>query len=115
MTEMEERKDEEVILMNECPYAISFLTEFLGMVINMFMGCLGSVYTFGTGPIITSFSFGLGRLACYEIFNHISPVHVNPAKSFGFLVLGRMHVVRFVTYVVAQYFGSVAGIAFVMV
>ena len=45
-------------------------------------------------------AYGIGQVSGY---------HINPAVSFGVLVAGRMTVEKFITYVVAQVLGDIAG------
>ncbi|KAJ8921879.1 hypothetical protein NQ315_008512 [Exocentrus adspersus] len=91
------------------PLVISFLTEVFGTTILMWMGCLGCIYTYNIGPVIPAFAFGLAVTSVIQIFGHISPIHINPAVSLGVLILGKMHWMRFIVYLLGQYVGAMFG------
>src|SRR5262249_28447678 len=54
-------------------------------------------------------AFGLTIVAMAYGIGQVSGCHVNPAVSFGVLVAGRMTTQDFVTYVIAQVLGVIAG------
>ena len=54
-------------------------------------------------------AFGLTIVAMAYGIGQVSGYHINPAVSFGVLVAGRMTVEKFITYVVAQVLGAIAG------
>jgi aquaporin Z len=56
-----------------------------------------------------AFAFGLAIVAMAYGIGPISGCHVNPAVSFGVLVAGRMTVSDFISYVIAQVLGALAG------
>ncbi|CAH1176448.1 unnamed protein product [Phaedon cochleariae] len=91
------------------PYVISFITELIGSAIMIFMGCMGCIMGFDLGPVIPSFSFAFSVMMPIQIFAHISPVHMNPGVSIGFVILGLMEWKRFLVYVFAQYIGCFCG------
>ncbi|CAH1975263.1 unnamed protein product [Acanthoscelides obtectus] len=93
----------------EAPYAVSFLSEVLGTIILMYIGCMGCVDSFQLGPTLPAFTFGLAILACIQITDHISPTHINPGVSIAFLIAGKMHWKRLLVYIPAQYIGCLIG------
>jgi aquaporin Z len=56
-------------------------------------------------------AFGLTIVAMACGIGQTSGCHINPAVSFGVLVAGRMTTQDFITYVVAQVLGAIAGAA----
>jgi aquaporin Z len=54
-------------------------------------------------------AFGLTIVAMAYGIGQVSGCHINPAVSFGVLVAGRMTTQDFITYVIAQVLGAVAG------
>jgi aquaporin Z len=54
-------------------------------------------------------AFGLTIVAMAYGIGQISGCHINPAVSFGVLVAGRMTTQDFITYVIAQVLGAIAG------
>lgn len=93
------------------------LAEFIGTFTLVFIGCGAAVIAgMGTGPTAIdvlgiAFAFGLAIVAMAYGIGPISGCHVNPAVSFGVLVAGRMSVSEFVSYVIAQVLGALAGAA----
>src|ERR1700733_15053091 len=70
----------------------------------------------GTGPTAIdilgiAFAFGLAIVAMAYGIGPISGCHVNPAVSFGVMVAGRMTMADFISYVIAQVLGALAGAA----
>lgn len=51
------------------------------------------------------------RLRLAYGIGQVSGCHVNPAVSFGVLIAGRMTTADFITYVIAQVLGAIAGAA----
>lgn len=43
------------------------------------------------------------------MFAHISPCHINPAVTLGFLIWGQMKWKTVLVYIFAQYTGALAG------
>jgi len=93
------------------------VAEFIGTFTLVLFGCGAAVIAgMGTGPTAidilgTAFAFGLAIVAMAYGIGHISGCHVNPAVSFGVLVAGRMSMSDFITYVIAQVLGAIAGAA----
>jgi aquaporin Z len=89
--------------------------EFIGTFALVFFGCGAAVIAgMGTGPTAINvlgiaFAFGLSIVAMAYGIGPISGCHLNPAVSFGVLVAGRMTISDFVSYVIAQVLGAIAG------
>jgi aquaporin Z len=89
--------------------------EFIGTFTLVFFGCGAAVIAgMGTGPTAIdilgiAFAFGLSIVAMAYGIGHVSGCHLNPAVSFGVLVAGRMTMSDFVSYVIAQVLGAIAG------
>jgi aquaporin Z len=89
--------------------------EFIGTFTLVFFGCGAAVIGgMGTGSTAIdvlgiAFAFGLAIVAMAYGIGPISGCHVNPAVSFGVLVAGRMTMSDFISYVVAQVLGALAG------
>ena len=89
--------------------------EFVGTFTLVFFGCGAAVIAgMGAGPTAIdilgiAFAFGLAIVAMAYGIGPISGCHVNPAVSFGVLVAGRMTVSDFISYVIAQVLGAIAG------
>jgi aquaporin Z len=89
--------------------------EFIGTFALVFFGCGAAVIAgMGSGPTAIdvlgiAFAFGLAIVAMAYGIGPISGCHVNPAVSFGVLVAGRMTMSDFISYVIAQVLGAIAG------
>jgi aquaporin Z len=89
--------------------------EFIGTFTLVFFGCGAAVIAgMGTGPTAIdilgiAFAFGLAIVAMAYGIGPVSGCHVNPAVSFGVLVAGRMTISDFISYVIAQVLGALAG------
>jgi len=91
------------------------VAEFIGTFALVLFGC-GTAVIAGMGSGATSVdilgiatAFGLAIVAMAYGIGQVSGCHINPAVSFGVLVAGRMTVSDFVTYVIAQVLGALAG------
>ena len=91
------------------------IAEFIGTFALVLFGC-GTAVIAGMGSGATSvdilgiaMAFGLAIVAMAYGIGQVSGCHINPAVSFGVLVAGRMTVSDFVTYVIAQVLGAIAG------
>lgn len=60
---------------------------------------------------MTALSFGLVIVAMAYSIGQISGCHINPAVSLAMLLNGKMTVLDFVSYVVAQFAGGITGAA----
>ena len=90
------------------------LAEFIGTFTLVLLGC-GAAVIAGkeVGVLGISFAFGLALIAMAYGIGPVSGCHINPAVSLGALVAGRMTTGEFVSYVIAQCAGAIAG-AFVL-
>lgn len=97
-----------------------YIAEFMGTMILVFFGCGVIVVTGGytgglgfgfLGVLVIAAAFGLTTLAASYVLGHISGCHINPAVSLGMLLVGRLSIIDFAGYVVAQIFGAFAGSA----
>ena len=91
------------------------IAEFIGTFALVLVGC-GAAVIGGMGSGATSIdvlgiaaAFGLTIVAMAYGIGQISGCHINPAVSFGVLVAGRMTTQDFITYVIAQVLGAIAG------
>ncbi len=88
------------------------LAELIGTFTLVVLGCGSAVFAgdqSGMLPLGIAFAFGLAIVAMAYGIGPVSGCHVNPAVSFGALIAGRMSVVDFATYVVAQCAGAILG------
>ena len=86
------------------------VAEFVGTFTLVLFGC-GSAVIAGdvVGVLGISFAFGLALIAMAYGIGPLSGCHINPAVSLGVLIAGRMSVGDFVSYVIAQCLGGIAG------
>ena len=93
------------------------VAEFIGTFALVLIGCGTAVIAgMGEGPTAVNIlgiamAFGLTIVAMAYGIGQVSGCHINPAVSLGVLVAGRMTVSDFITYVVAQVLGAIAGAA----
>ena len=91
------------------------VAEFIGTFALVLFGCGTAVIAgMGTGPTSVdvlgiAMAFGLAIVAMAYGIGQVSGCHINPAVSFGVLVAGRMTTQDFITYVIAQVLGAIAG------
>lgn len=90
-----------------------YFAEFIGTFVLTFMACGAASFTAGyqglLGVVGISLIFGLVVTAMAYSIGNISGCHINPAVSFGMLLSGRMNIVDFMGYVVAQILGGLAA------
>lgn len=93
------------------------IAEFIGTFALVLVGC-GAVVISGLGSEPSAIAifgiaaaFGLTIVAMAYGIGQVSGCHINPAVSLGVLVAGRMSTSDFITYVIAQVLGAVAGAA----
>ncbi|HPD82669.1 MAG: aquaporin [Alphaproteobacteria bacterium] len=88
--------------------------EFLGTFTLVLFGC-GAATIAGeqVGVLGIAMAFGLALIAMAYGIGRISGCHINPAVSFGAFVAGRMSLLDFIRYAIAQCLGAIAG-AFVL-
>jgi aquaporin Z len=91
------------------------IAEFIGTFALVLIGC-GAAVIAGMGSGATAIdvfgiaaAFGLTIVAMAYGIGQVSGCHINPAVSFGVLAAGRMTVEDFITYVIAQVLGAIAG------
>lgn len=90
------------------------LAEFIGTAVLVIFGCgtamaVGCDAVNGGGYILTALAFGLVIVAMAYSIGNVSGCHINPAVSMGMLVSGRMNVKDFISYIIAQFLGAIAG------
>jgi hypothetical protein len=91
------------------------IAEFIGTFALVLIGCGTAVIAgMGTGATAVDVfgiaaAFGLTIVAMAYGIGQVSGYHINPAVSFGVLAAGRMTVEEFITYVIAQVLGAIAG------
>ncbi len=91
-----------------------YLAECIGTATLVILGCgtamlVGCDAANGGGYILTALAFGLTIVAMAYSIGNISGCHINPAVSLGVLMSGGMSVKEFVSYVIAQCVGALAG------
>jgi aquaporin Z len=91
------------------------IAEFIGTFALVLVGC-GAAVIGGLGSEPTAIAifgiaaaFGLTIVAMAYGIGQVSGCHINPAVSLGVLVAGRMTTSDFITYVIAQVLGAIAG------
>ena len=91
------------------------VAEFLGTLILVLFGC-GSAVLMGADIGMTgiSLAFGLAIVAAAYGLGAISGAHLNPAVSLGVMLARRMPAGDFISYVVAQVAGAIAGAAILL-
>ncbi len=105
-----------------------YVAEFIGTLILVLVGCGTAVgFTTLTGElglggstltlasVVIALAFGLSIIiAAYSVGN-VSGAHLNPAVSLAMLIDGRMNVVDFIGYVIAQVLGALAAAGLLIV
>lgn len=95
-----------------------YIAEFFGTFVLVFFGCGTAVVLGGVtagmdystlGVLSIALAFGLSIVAGAYAIGPVSGCHVNPAVSLSMLVAGKMKIMDFVGYVVAQFAGAFAG------
>lgn len=94
-----------------------YIAEFIGTFVLVFFACgtaavLGcKTDTVDAAYFLTALAFGLVIVAMAYSIGNVSGCHINPAVSIAMLVSGKLSVVDFIGYVVAQFAGAIAGAA----
>lgn len=96
-----------------------YLAEFIGTFVLVFFACgtaavVGCSAENGTGYLLTALAFGLVIVAMAYSIGNVSGCHINPAVSVAMLINGKMNIMDFAGYVIAQFLGSIAGAAVLM-
>jgi len=90
-----------------------YIAEFIGTFVLTFMACGVASFTGGyqgfLGVVGIALIFGLTVTAMAYSIGNISGCHINPAVSLGIFVSGKMSLIDFCGYVVAQLLGGVAA------
>jgi aquaporin Z len=91
-----------------------YIAEFIGTCVLVTFGCgtamlVGCNAAAGSGYILTALAFGLVIVGMAYCIGNISGCHINPAVSLGVLLSGGMSVKDFISYVVSQCLGALAG------
>ncbi|MBE6563575.1 MAG: aquaporin [Ruminococcaceae bacterium] len=96
-----------------------YIAEFIGTFVLVLFACgtaavIGCDAKVGSGYLLTALAFGLVIVAMAYSIGNVSGCHINPAVSIAMLVSGKLSVVDFIGYVVAQFAGATAGAATLM-
>ncbi len=95
-----------------------YLAEFIGTFVLVFFAC-GTAAVLGCdtlpGYLLTALAFGLVIVGMAYSIGNVSGCHINPAVTIAMLACGRISLKDFVGYIVAQFAGSIAGAALLMV
>lgn len=96
-----------------------YIAEFIGTFVLVFFACgtatvVGCDAGKGTGYLLTALAFGLVIVAMAYSIGNVSGCHINPAVSIAMLISGKLSLVDFAGYVVAQFAGATAGAAMLM-
>ena len=91
-----------------------YLAECIGTFVLVFVAC-GTAAAIGCDEpafyLAVALVFGLVIVAMAYSIGNISGCHINPAVSLAMLISGKMTVVDFIGYVVAQFIGGIVGAA----
>lgn len=89
-----------------------YVAEFIGTCVLVLFGC-GTACAVKCdnvpGYLTTAIAFGLVIVAMAYSIGNISGCHINPAVSIAMLVSGKMSVVDFIGYIIAQFAGATVG------
>lgn len=96
-----------------------YIAEFIGTFVLVLFACgtaavVGCSAENGTGYLLTALAFGLVIVAMAYSIGNVSGCHINPAVSIAMLVSGKLSIVDFIGYIVAQFAGATAGAAVLM-
>ncbi len=96
-----------------------YVAEFIGTFVLVFFACGVAAVTGCTAEadaayVATALAFGLVIVAMAYSIGNVSGCHINPAVSIAMLLNGKLGVVDFIGYVVAQFAGAIAGAAALM-
>lgn len=82
-----------------------YLTEFIGTFFLVLTICLTDAQGVSLGPL----AIGCSLMIMVYMGGHVSGAHYNPAVSLAVLIRGKLGVVDFVIYLVAQLAGAIAA------
>ena len=92
-----------------------FVAEFIGTFVLVYFAC-GTAAALGCNGAVpdaayfmTALAFGLVIVAMAYSIGNVSGCHINPAVSVAMLVSGKMGIVDFAGYIVAQFAGAISG------
>ncbi len=96
-----------------------YIAEFIGTFVLVLFACgtaavVGCSAENGTGYLLTALAFGLVIVAMAYSIGNVSGCHINPAVSIAMLVSGKLSIVDFIGYIIAQFAGATAGAAVLM-
>ena len=87
-----------------------YIAEFIGTLTLVLFGC--GVAVLSSGDLVaTSLAFGLSIVAMAYVIGNISGCHINPAVSLAMFISKKMELKEFLSYVLAQVLGALAGTA----
>ena len=93
-----------------------FAAEIIGTAALVFFGCGVAITNgFGTGFVGIALAFGLVIVAMAYSVGSISGGHFNPAISTGAVLSGRITVVEYLEFLIAQVIGALLGATFLYV
>ncbi len=89
-----------------------YISEFIGTMILVFMGC-GSAMFLGCdvpgGHLAVALAFGLAIVATAYVIGNISGCHINPAVSLAMLINKKLSAADFIAYFISQTLGAISG------
>ena len=96
-----------------------YIAVFIGTFVLVLFACgtaavVGCSAENGTGYLLTALAFGLVIVAMAYSIGNVSGCHINPAVSIAMLVSGKLSIVDFIGYIIAQFAGATAGAAVLM-
>ena len=90
----------------------AYIAEFIGTCVLVVFGC-GTAASIGCevegGYLATALAFGLVIVAMAYSIGNISGCHINPAVSLAMFINKKLPLHDFISYVIAQVLGAVAG------
>ena len=90
-----------------------YIAEFIGTFLLTFIACGVASFTGGyqgfLGVVGIALIFGLTVTAMAYSIGNISGCHINPAVSLGIFISGKMSLIDFCGYIVAQLLGGIAA------
>lgn len=94
-----------------------YIAEFIGTLVLVLISTGVAAFTgnFVTMFITVPLAFGFSIVAMAYVIGDISGCHLNPAISLAMLINGKIKIVDFIFYVIAQILGALAGSALLYV